>query len=262
MLLVYNKELKAVHQQIAENNEWIGNHPEIETIDLVKDIAACFAFEVKTTSYIMEDDTVIELLEWTLPANIYYGSGIVFPPIERNDVRKVSGKPERLKIRWEEFIEDHNDPDPQDISINYIPYRFDSDYEKIALLEMMQVGEMKNLEVYYNGYNDNNQLQSFTIRTPLGEYTPDFLILKRKGETYKTQKEFAADKQKGSIEKVLMIETKGKPFYTEEFQQKEQFVKTTFKKYNPNFEYVCFIDEGKNDFKKHLAELKKMINTF
>lgn len=260
LFLEYSKELKALHQKIAENNEWIGNHPEIETIDVVKDIASCFAVEVKTTSFIVEDDTAIEILEWTLPANIYYGSGIVFPPIERNEVRRVSGKPERLKMRWEEYIEDHNNPDPQDISLNYIPYRFDSDFERIALLEMMLLGELKNLEVYYNGYNDNHQLQSFIIKTPLGEYTPDFLILKRKGKTYKTQKEFVADKQKGSIEKVLMIETKGKPFYTEEFQQKEQFVKTTFKKYNPNFEYVCFIDEGKNDFKKHLSELKKIIN--
>lgn len=261
LFLEYGAALKAVHKQIEENNEWIGNHPIIETIDLVKDIAACFAVEVTTTYFIVEDDAAIELLEWTLPANIYYGSGIVFPPIERNEVRKVSGKPERLKMRWEEFIEDHKDPDPQDISLNYIPYRFDSDFERIALLEMMRVGELKNLEVYYNGYNDNQQLQSFIIKTPLGDYTPDFLILKRKGKTYKTQKEFAADKQKGSIEKALMIETKGKPFYTEEFQQKEQFVKTTFKQFNQNFEYVCFIDDGKNDFKKHLTELKKIINT-
>jgi type III restriction enzyme len=262
LLLEYIRELKAIHRQIIENNEWIINHPEIETIDLVKDIAACFAMEVITTSYIVEDDTTIELLEWTLPANIYYGSGIVFPPVEKNDVRKVSGKPDRLKLRWEEYIEDHNDPDPQDISLNYIPYRFDSDFERIALLEMLQIGEMKNLEVYFNGYNDNNLLQSFTIMTPVGEYTPDFLILKRKGKTYKTQNEFASDKQKGTIEKVLMIETKGKPYYTPEFQQKELFVKTTFKKYNPNFDYLCFVDEGGNDFSKHLDELRKMIKAF
>jgi type III restriction enzyme len=260
LLLEYGKELKSVHQQIAENNEWIANHPEMELADLIRDIASCFAMEVKTTSYTVEDDVAIELLEWTLPANIFYSSGIVFPPIEKNEVRKVSGKPERLKMRWEEYIEDHNDPDPMDISLNYIPYRFDSDFERIALMEMMQLGELRNLEVYYNGYNDNKQLQSFIIKTPLGEYTPDFLILKRKGKTYKTQKEFVADNQKGSIEKILMIETKGKPYYTEEFQQKEQFVKTTFKQYNPNFEYVCFIDEGKNDFRKHLNELKIIIN--
>ena len=259
LFLEYSKELKAVHEQIAENNDWIGNHPTIETIDLVKDIAACFAVEVKTTSYIVEDNTAIELLEWTLPANITFTGNVFLPPLEKGIWR---GQNSMIKFtnRWTEFIDDRGNPDPQDISLNYIPYRFDSDYERIALLEMMQVGELKNLEVYYNGFNDNSQLQSFVIKTPLGEYTPDFLILKRNGKTYKTQKEFSADKQKGCIDKVLMIETKGKPYYTEEFQQKEQFVKTTFKKYNPNFEYVCFIDEGKNDFKKHLTELKKILS--
>jgi superfamily II DNA or RNA helicase len=260
LFLEYGEELKAVHKQILENNEWIGNHPEIETVDVVKDIASCFASEEKYTFYIVEDDVVIELLEWILPANIQYGGGITLPPIQRNDVRRISGRPASLQTRWDEMMDLDGNPDPQNISLNYIPYRFDSDYEKIALLDMMQIGELKNLEVYYNGYNDNSQLQSFVIRTPLGEYTPDFLILKRKGPVYKTQKDFVADKQKGSIEKVLMIETKGRPFYTPEFQQKEQFVKTTFKQYNPNFEYVCFIDEGKNDFSKHLTELKKIIN--
>jgi type III restriction enzyme len=260
LLLDFGKELNAVHQQIAKNNEWIGNHPEIETGDLVKDIAACFAFEVSTTSYIIEGMEFIELLDWTLPANIQYGGGITIPPIQRNEVRRIAGRPASMQMRWDEFIDIDGNPDPQDISLNYIPYRFDSEYERVALLEMLKVGELKNLEVYYNGYNDNMQLQSFTIKTPLGEYTPDFLILKRKGKTCKTQNEFTEDKQKGSIEKVLMIETKGKPYYTEEFQQKEQFVKTIFKQYNPDFEYVCFIDEGKNDFSKHLVELKKIIN--
>jgi superfamily II DNA or RNA helicase len=260
LLLQCEKELLAVYQQISKNNDWIGNHPEIESLDLIKDIAACFAAEEKYTSYMVEEDTAIELLDWTLPANISFGSGIVLPPVERNEVRKISGKPERMKRQLEDFIEDHNNPDPQDISLNYIPYRFDSDFERIALLQMMQVGEMKDLEVYYNGYNDNTQLQTFTVKTSLGEYTPDFLVLKRKGKNYKMQLDFTPDKKIGSIEKVLMIETKGKPFYTDEFRQKEQFVKETFIKHNPNFVYEVFIDEGKNDFRKHLTQLKKIIN--
>ncbi len=261
LLLDFGKELNAVHQQIALNNKWISNHPKIEIADLVKDIAACFAVEVTTTSYIVEGKEFIELLDWTLPANIQYVGGITLPPIQRNEVRRLAGRPASMQMRWDEFIDIDGNPDPQDISLNYIPYRFDSEYERVALLEMLKLGELKNLEVYYNGYNDNKQLQSFTIKTPLGEYTPDFLILKREGEKYKTQKDFRENKRKGRIKKVLMIETKGKPYYTEEFQQKEQFVKTLFKQYNPDFEYVCFIDEGKNDFSTHLAELKKIINS-
>jgi type III restriction enzyme len=260
LLLEYDKELKAIHKQIADSNDWISNHPSLDISDLVKDIASCFAAEEKYTSYIVEQDTPIELLEWTLPANISYRSGMVFPPVERNEVRKISGKPERMKRQLEYYVEDHNDPDPQDISLNYIPYSFDSEFERIALMTMMKEGALKDLEMYYNGYNGNSQLKTFTIKTPLGEYTPDFLILKRKGKNYKMQLDFTPDKKVGSIEKVLMIETKGKPFYTDEFKQKEQFVKDTFIKHNPNFVYEVFIDEGKNDFHKHLAQLKKLIN--
>ncbi len=258
----YHTALVRVHDRISDQIDWISGHPVIEMTDVIRDIAACFAMEVKTISYTVEDDVSIELLEWTLPASINYGSGIIFPPFERNDVRKVAGKPERFRTRWEEFEEDFGNPDRQDISINYIPYRFDSEFERIALLEMLKEGALKNLEVYYNGYNDNRQLESFVIKTPLGEYTPDFLVLKRQGNAYKKQDNFKPDTGKGRIEKVFMIETKGKPYYSDEFQQKERFVKTEFLQHNSNFRYACFIDEGQNDFKKHLAELIQVLKTF
>ena len=218
LLLHYGNELKVIHRQIENDCEWIGSHPEIDIIDVIKDIASCFAVEEKYTSFILEDDAAIELLEWTLPASIYFSSGIMIPEIQG---RKGFKNPERMLEYYKYYIEDQGNPDPQDISFNYLPYRFDSKFEQIALEEMLKLGELKNLEVYYNGYNDNNQLQSFIIKTPLGAYTPDFLILKRKGnQSYKK------DQNNNAIEKVLMIETKGKPYYTEEFQQKEQFVKT------------------------------------
>ena len=252
LLMQFGKELNSIHQQIAESNEWIGGHPEIEITDVIKDVASCFAMEIKTEKLIVESDASIELLEWTLPASIYYGSGIIIPDTQG---KRGFKNPERLLDYYKYHCEDLGNPDPQDISLNYIPYRFDSDFERIALLEMLKLGELKNLEVYYNGYNDNSQLQSFIIKTPLGEYTPDFLILKRK-----ENKSYRKNQKNNLIEKVLMIETKGKTFYSAEFQQKEQFVKTTFIKHNPNFVYEIFVDEGQNDFRKHLTQLKKLIN--
>ena len=137
--------------------------------------------------------------------------------------------------------------DPQDISFNYMPYKMDSDFERNALEEMLKISELAKLEVYFNGYKDNC-LQSFWIQTPRGVYTPDFLILKRK------------DKM---IEKVLIVETKGKPYYDDEFKQKEQFMKNDFKKHNPNFSYVSFVDDdGDNDFTKFISELKNQIKSF
>ncbi|MFH1319456.1 MAG: hypothetical protein ABII90_02230, partial [Bacteroidota bacterium] len=255
LLINYKNQLQPVYEQISENYDWINNNPQVEIKDVVKYIASFFAEEIECESEIITDDTVIELLEWELPAGISYGSGKFLPPIEKSDVRKVKKHPEMMDWWFEE-----NNPDPSDITFNYIPYRFDSDFEKNAILLMLQLGELKNLEVYFNGYKDD-KLQNFCIKTSLGNYTPDFLILKRKdGNRYACpERSEGTKKNKGAIEKVLIIETKGKPYYTDEFRQKEKFVKEVFIKQNPQFQYVCFKDEGQNDFTKHLTELKNLI---
>jgi len=100
-------------------------------------------------------------------------------------------------------------------------------------------------------------LQGFYVQTPRGIYTPDFLIIKRKGG-----KKYQNKNKKGEIEKILIVETKGKPYYNEEFKQKENFVEQDFIKYNPNFSYQCFVDKtGKNDFNDFINELKTKIKT-
>jgi len=248
LLINYKDQLQTINEQIIVNYDWINNNPQIEIKDVVKYIASFFAEEIEYKSEIITEDTVIELLEWELPAGIDYGNGKFLPTINKGDIRKIKKRPERVEMEFED-----EEIDQQDISFNYLPYRFDSDFEKNAILLMLELGELKNLEVYFNGYKDD-KLQNFCIKTSLGNYTPDFLILKRKdGKRYE-------DKQnKGSIEKVLIIETKGKPYYTDEFRQKEKFVKEVFIKQNPQFKYVCFRDEGQNDFTKHLTELKNLI---
>ena len=141
-----------------------------------------------------------------------------------------------------------------DISFNYIPYRIDSDFEKNALLELLKQNDLKGLEIYYNGYRGSD-LSNFWIRTPYGNYTPDFLVIKRKGN-----KKYESKDKKGNLEKVLIIETKGKIYYNEDFKNKEKFVKDTFLKFNPKFRYIpCVDEEGKNDFSKHLKAVRDLI---
>ena len=248
LMVNYRKQLIPVNVQIIENYDWISNHPQIEMQDVIKYITSFFAVEIEYKSEIITEDTVIELLEWELPAGIDYGNGKFLPPIEKSDVNKIKRHSEMMDWWFEE-----ENPDPNDISFNHIPYRFDSDFEKNAILQMLQLGELKDLEVYFNGYKDD-KLQNFCIKTYYGNYTPDFLILKRNGG-----KKDNDEKNNGNIEKVLIIETKGKPYYTAEFRQKEKFVNEVFSKHNPQFQYVCFKDEGKNDFTKHLTELKNLI---
>jgi len=162
------------------------------------------------------------------------------PKITSQTIENYKRHPEDLEI-------DASNLDPQNISFNYVPYKMDSNFEINALSEMLKMSELAGLEVYYNGYKDN-RLQSFWIQTPKGVYTPDFLILKRNPK---------------KIEKILMVETKGKIYYDEEFKQKEQFVKNDFKKHNPNFSYIPFVDnDGDNNFTNFIGEFKNIIKSF
>ncbi|MDD4217027.1 MAG: DEAD/DEAH box helicase family protein [Bacteroidales bacterium] len=257
ILSEYKNELKKIHAVLNKNYTWIVNNPNIELKHVINYIASHLTYVIEYKTETIEDLNLINLLEWTSPAFINYGGGKMIPRIEKRNVKRIKNK-ERLMIHWEDHIDDFGDPDPQDLSYNYIPYRFDSDFEIEAINQMLRLGSLSHLEVYFNGTKEQN-LHSFTIQTPQGRYTPDFLIIKRKGKRYELQEDNEQDKQVGEIDKMLIIEIKGEPYYTEEFQQKEKFVKDVFLKHNPKFEYVCFIDKGKNDFKQHIKELEKLV---
>ena len=258
ILAEYNNELEKIHAEINENYNWIINNPNIDLKDVINYVASYFTYSIEYKTETIEDLNSINLLEWSSPAFINYGNGKMIPPIEKKRVPFVKDQ-KRVNTYWEFYIEDYGHPDPQDLSYNYIPYRFDSDFEMEAINQMLKLNSLSHLEVYFNGIKEQ-QLQSFTIQTPYGKYTPDFLIIKRKGKRYEWQQDNEPDKQAGKIDKILIIETKGEPYYTEEFRQKEKFVKDVFLKHNPNFKYVCFVDKGRNDFNKHLKELEKIIN--
>ncbi|MBI4727571.1 DEAD/DEAH box helicase family protein [candidate division TA06 bacterium] len=246
----FEKELQEIYRQIKENKAWVINHPHLEIYDIIKIVAGFLMAEYTYKIDVIKEDAEIELLEWNIidPA-IFYGSGKFLPKIKLEDIDKINKRPNRI----EEDMEDAG-LDSQDISFNYMPYRLDSDYERNALLELLKLSELKDLEVYYNGYKDL-KLQNFWIKTDFGEYTPDFLIVKRKeGKKYKSKTE------KGEIDEVLIIETKGSTYYNDDFKRKEKFVNETFLAHNPNFKFACFVDEGKNDFKKHLAKVREIIN--
>ena len=204
---------------------------------------------------IFTKNTAIELLEWNAvsPQMILRTAGgnllKFIPKIREEDIKLYKKHPEDLE-------EEANNVDPQNISFNYVPYKIDSALEQNTFLGILKISELADLEVYYNGYK-NSELQTFYIETPRGKYTPDFLIIKRKnGGKYQNKN------NKGKIEKILIIETKGIIYYNEEFRQKEAFVKNEFIKYNPNFKYECLLDkEGKNNFNQFIDKLKNKIKT-
>ena len=259
-------ELCGTYQQIEENMEWIDLNPHIDIDYVINDIAQTFMYSVEYEEDVITEETEIELLEWQGDDNelsILSSDGKVnkfMPKIGKFDFLGNQGYakyPGRIEDDYFDFAGEHGgeNVDPRDISFNYVPYKMDSEFEQNALEEMLKLAELKNFEVYFNGYKNKN-LQSFWIQTPWGKYTPDFLILKRKNlEKYNKYQSIA-------IEKILIIETKGKPFYNQEFKAKESFVKGKFLLENKHIYYHCFVDKNKNDFTIHSDELKEILNNF
>ena len=250
----YDKELKDIFTTVEKNKKWITANPNLELKDIVYYIASLLTENIDYKIEAFTKDTEIELLEWNIisPKMMLRTAGgslfkLFMPKISEEDIKLYKKHPEDLE-------EEANNIDPQNISFNYIPYKMDSSFEQNALANMLKMSELSGLEVYFNGYK-NEELQSFYIETPRGRYTPDFLIIKRKDD-----KKYKNKKNKKKIKKILIIETKGKPYYDEEFRQKENFVKQEFIKYNPNFIYETFVDKkGKNDFNIFINELKNKI---
>ncbi len=129
-------------------------------------------------------------------------------------------------------------------TFHYLPYNFwQSKFESSFLQEVLILKEFKELklEIYYNGERNltdfkivcfakkNNNYQR------IGEYTPDFLIIKRNEEN--------------QITKILIIETKGSGFAEQQaFQLRKEFVEKEFLKINNDkfgyekFEYLFLQD--------------------
>ena len=142
-------------------------------------------------------------------------------------------------------------------TFHYIPYVFSqSGYEKEFLEAVLPLGilDSNNLEIYYNG--DRN-IASFRIECfktenrvvkNVGMYTPDFLIIRRNKDN--------------KIDKVLIIETKGKGYIDqEEFKDRREYVENEFIKFNnkkfgyKKFDYLLVEDGLEKD------DIKRVVNS-
>lgn len=261
MLNKYDDDLALLYKKLEKEKSWITLHPEIKIDDIIKEIISCFMERVEYAKEVIKKETEIELLEWeseNKEMSYLSQNGIAYkfmPRLAKKDLLGMRGYGNHPEYIEDDYFSEDNNIDPQNISFNYVPYKMDSEFEQNALTEMLKLSEMAGYEVYFNGYKDN-RLQYFWIQTPRGKYTPDFLILKRK-ENKKYSK-----KQNVEIEKALIVETKGKPYYNEEFKAKEKFIKNDFLKYNQHFNYYCFVDNGKNDFTAHIEKFKKILKEF
>lgn len=159
------------------------------------------------------------------------------------DKKKGSKKSAPDKIALDTSIPVSN----KDRTFHYLPHNFSSsEYEKKFFEELLQLKYLNEsgIEVYYNG---NRHLGGFTIECyvrsgeskqwhRIGNYTTDFLLIKRDG--------------KNKLNQLMMIETKGKIYeHSPDFQDRQEFVDKEFVKQNnkkfgyEKFNFICLTDD-------------------
>jgi hypothetical protein len=126
----------------------------------------------------------------------------------------------------EKINPDYSSHPQKNHSFHYLPYKTDSEFEQTFIKEILEYDEIKNLglEIYYNG---DRAMTEFKIKTYkqkgkswnyLGNYTPDFLIIKRK---------------ENQLYKIIIVETKGEIYANDPtFKDKKLFMESEFAKQN------------------------------
>ena len=256
----YEQELRLIWQNIKLESSWISGHPHLDYNDICKFVVMLFMQTVRINEEVETEEVEIELLQWRADEAV-----MSYMAAREKQVSFLPELEDGISNRYQEIIfrildEKLKVNDPTKASFNYAPYKFDSDFEKRTLRGILKLPEIKNLEIYFNGYR-NNDLQSFCVRTPYGKYTPDFLILKRKGNKKYSDKN--TRDAVSEIEKMLIIETKGEIYY-DNFKAKEHFVKNVFIPQNSHLEFICLLDKKDNidRFEANIANVIKLIKEF
>ena len=264
----YDKDLKKIYKKITVDENILNNIYNHNLINkLIRE-----AFYNKRSLNILREEipesaSILSITE--IPTikcenkNLQYPSDVLTKKILDKDINLDElSKEELLKLlKTPEYLKSLSDEDVKELrakdrTFHYIPYVFtQSSFEKEILEKILSMGNFisDNLEVYYNG--DRN-IASFKIECykkekerikKIGLYTPDFLIIKR---------------EKNIINKVLIVETKGEGFATQQdFIDRRNYVESDFIKFNnkkygySKFDYLYIEDTLKdNDIIEKLNE--------
>lgn len=247
MLKQYNEELKEIYKNITIDSETLNmtyNHSLINK--LIRE-----AFYDKRTMKVSKEETLVKtpILSITnIPdiecseENIQYPTDDIVKKIIDQDNRKKTEQINLDELSKEEILEllktkpelllnnkDKNEEEiielkMKDRTFHYIPYVFSkSSFEKKFLERTISLYQLSanNLEIYYNG---DRYIASFKIECykkengkikKIGQYTPDFLIIRRNKDN--------------KIDKVLIIETKGDGFKNQQgFIDRRKYVEEEF----------------------------------
>lgn len=168
--------------------------------------------------------------------------------------------PEYAEIKLQEAVKNMPDPHPErSRTYHYAPYRFDSTLEKDWFrIALAVLNDFPNLKVYFNG---DDTITGFRIRCfkqendqwkNLGEYVPDFVVIKQKAD--------------GSIEKILIVETKGS-FLKERFNDRRIFMEKFFspennKQFTSSRFGFLYLEDSKDDIERQEETLESVKSFF
>ena len=148
----------------------------------------------------------------------------------------------------------------KDRSFHFVPYNFDSSFERDFLEGALQLDHLRErgLELYFNGAGELTEFQidCYAKRphgwSKVGKYTPDFLLVER---------------QDAKIHRALIIETKGSGFaQSGGFPARKAFMETEFLRLNTEkfgyarFDYLYLSD--KEDLTLNLRTLCERAKQF
>jgi hypothetical protein len=134
----------------------------------------------------------------------------------------------------ERLRRDHMPHPAKDRSFHYLPYKTDSAFEQTFLEQVLAMDDLAGLglEVYYNGDRALTEFRIACYRQRggtwlyIGQYTPDFLIIRRQG---------------GDIHQAVIVETKGAIYANDPtFGEKREFMETWKGMNNESFGYERF----------------------
>lgn len=237
-LLAYETDLKNLFEKItlSDNNNCKVYNTTIDQRRVRSDIRNCFAQRRKfdiSQDYVYEKASLLKAD--TLTPLIEVNKSALYSPSEKKVQEIVAMDnqvaPTTISEETRNYLIAHGYPLPEveksiiDRTYHYLPYHLDSTLEKEYLEGVINhLKSKEGVEFYYNG---DETLTNFRIRCYaihgstwklLDEnYYPDFIMLTRKPDN--------------SINKILIIETKGAGFAAK-FEPRKQFMDNVFVKLN------------------------------
>lgn len=280
-LLQYEGELRAVFCRITfekDDTRYYSSKYNRKLIEANIRRAFCDKFEFSTEEELVPEEADLLNIEnftteiQTNTPGHYYPDADMVQKIITDDKGKL--KPDAKTLQLIKLAKESNNKTILELlekqisshphknrSFHYLPYRTDSNFERIFLEDVLSLDETKNLglEVYYNG---DRAMTEFKIKcykkikgkwAYIGLYTPDFLIIKRKG---------------GKIEKAIIVETKGKIYANDPtFKDKRMFMETEFSRLNNStfgyerFEYL-YLEDSLPDNERIILTHRKICEFF